>query len=90
MLNNLLHSPVSAGAYVYGIAPSIHAAASPGGRTVAPPQQWEVLLKDHLPASTGWDQYGQNLPQLAANNAEAGGGRRAACSVPAPRCSRVA
>jgi hypothetical protein len=40
---------------------------------VAAPQQWEVLLKDRLPAYISWAQYEHNLRQLAANTAQAGG-----------------
>ncbi len=57
-LSNLLHNPIYAGAYVYGRRPTDPRRRQPGrpssGRTVAPPQQWEVLIKDHLPAYIGW------------------------------------
>jgi DNA invertase Pin-like site-specific DNA recombinase len=76
-LSNLLHSPTYAGAYVYGRRPIDPRRRQPGrpatGRTVAGPEQWEVLLKDRLPAYISWTQYEQNLRQLAANTAQAGG-----------------
>jgi hypothetical protein len=80
-LSNLLRNPIYAGAYVYGRRPTDPRRRQPGrpstGRTVAPPQQWEVLIKDHLPAYIDWDQYERNLRQLAANTAQAGGVVRA-------------
>ena len=76
-LSNLLHNPTYAGAYVYGRRPTDPRRRQPGrpatGRTVASPEQWEVLLKDRLPAYISWAQYEQNLRQLAANTAQAGG-----------------
>jgi len=76
-LSNLLHNPTYAGAYVYGRRPTDPRRRQPGrpatGRTVAGPEQWEVLLKDRLPAYISWAQYEANLRQLAANTAQAGG-----------------
>ncbi|QVL48282.1 MAG: recombinase family protein [Thiocapsa sp.] len=84
-LSNLLHNPIYAGAYVYGRRPTDPRRRQPGrpstGRTVAPPQQWEVLIKDHLPAYIARDQYEHNLRQLAANTAQAGGVVRAGPSL---------
>jgi DNA invertase Pin-like site-specific DNA recombinase len=84
-LSNLLHNPIYAGAYVYGRRPTDPRRRQPGrpstGRTVAPPPQWEVLLKDHVPAYIDWEQYEQNLRQLAANTAQAGGVVRAGPSL---------
>lgn len=84
-LSNLLHNPIYAGAYVYGRRPTDPRRRQPGrpssGRTVAPQQQWEVLIKDHLPAYIGWDHYERNLRQLAANTAQAGGVVRAGPSL---------
>ena len=76
-LSNLLHNPTYAGAYVYGRRPTDARRRQPGrpatGRTVAGPEQWQVLLKDRLPAYISWTQYEANLRQLAANTAQAGG-----------------
>jgi hypothetical protein len=76
-LSNLLRNPIYAGAYVYGRRPVDPRRRQPGrpstGRTVAPPQQWEVLIKDHLPAYIDWDQYERNLRQLAGLVSIAGG-----------------
>lgn len=76
-LSNLLHHPIYAGAYVYGRRPTDPRRRQPGrpstGRIVAGPEQWEVLLKDRLPAYISWSQYEANLRQLDANTAQAGG-----------------
>lgn len=73
-LSNLLHNPIYAGAYVYGRRPTDPRKKRAGrpstGRTVAKPQEWEVLLKDHLPAYISWQQYERNLKQLNANTAQ--------------------
>jgi DNA invertase Pin-like site-specific DNA recombinase len=76
-LSNLLHNPTYAGAYVYGRRPTDPRRRQPGrpatGRTVADPEQWQVLLKDRLPAYISWARYEANQRQLAANTAQAGG-----------------
>ncbi len=73
-LSNLLHNPAYAGAYAYGRRPTDPRRKIPGrpstGRTVAPMDQWEVLLKDQWPAYLSWEQYEQNLRQLEANTAQ--------------------
>jgi DNA invertase Pin-like site-specific DNA recombinase len=84
-LGNLLHNPLYAGAYVYGRRPTDPRRRQPGrpstGRTVAGPEQWEVLLKDRLPAYIGWEQFERNLRQLAANTAQGGGVARGGASL---------
>ena len=93
-LSNLLHNPTYAGAYVYGRRPTDPRRRQPGrpatGRTVASPEQWGVLLQDRLPAYLSWTQYEQNLRQLAANTAQAGGVARQGPSLLAGRlvCGR--
>ena len=84
-LSNLLHNPTYAGAYVYGRRPTDPRRKQPGrpstGRTVAAALQWDVLLKDRLPAYISWSQYERNLRQLAANTAQAGGVVRQGASL---------
>lgn len=74
-LSNLLHNPTYAGAYVYGRRPIDPRRKQPGrpstGRTVAKPEQWEVLIKDRLPAYISWERYERNLRQLEANTVQA-------------------
>jgi DNA invertase Pin-like site-specific DNA recombinase len=74
-LSNLLHNPIYAGAYVYGRRPTDPRKKIPGrpstGRTVAEIEDWEVLIKDQLPAYITWSQYERNVRQLQANTAQA-------------------
>jgi DNA invertase Pin-like site-specific DNA recombinase len=73
-LSNLLHNPAYAGAYAYGRRPTDPRRKIPGrpstGRTVAPMEQWTVLLKDQWPAYLSWAHYEQNLRQLETNTAQ--------------------
>lgn len=79
-LSNILRHPIYAGAYAYGRRPTDPRRKVPGrpatGRTVAKPGQWEVLLKDHLPAYISWTQYERNLRQLDNNTVQALGSPR--------------
>ena len=79
-LSNLLHNPIYAGAYVYGRRPTDVRKKIPGrpstGRTVAAVGEWEVLIKDRLPAYISWEQYERNIAQLEANRAQAMGAVR--------------
>jgi DNA invertase Pin-like site-specific DNA recombinase len=76
-LLNLFHNPTYAGAYVYGRRPVDSRKKKPGrpatGRTVAKPEEWQVLLKDHIPAYITWEQYESNLRQLAKNASQSMG-----------------
>jgi hypothetical protein len=60
-LNQMLHNPNYAGAYAYGRRreePKAKAAGRHGrGQRWLPMSEWEVLLKDRLPAYIGWEQY---------------------------------
>lgn len=73
-LSNLLRNPTYTGAYVYGRRPIDPRRKKPGrastGRTVTVPEQWEVLIKDRLPAYITWEQYERNLQQLQSNTAQ--------------------
>ncbi len=70
-LSNMLRNPVYAGAYVYGRRPTDPKKKIPGksstGRTVAKPGEWEVMLRDRLPAYITWQQYERNLRQIESN-----------------------
>lgn len=76
-LSNLLRHPIYAGAYSYGRRPTDPRKKIPGrpstGRTVAPMEEWEVLIKDHFPAYISWTDYERNLRQLKANTAQSMG-----------------
>jgi len=79
-LSNILRHPIYAGAYAYGRRPTDPRRKVPGrpatGRTVAKPEQWEVLLKDRLPAYISWAQYERNVRQLDNNTVQALGTAR--------------
>jgi DNA invertase Pin-like site-specific DNA recombinase len=79
-LSNLLRHPIYAGAYCYGRRPTDPRRKKPGrpstGRTVAKTHEWEVLLKDRLPAYITWEQYERNVRQMETNTAQALGAVR--------------
>ena len=76
-LSNILRNPIYAGAYVYGRRPTDPKKKKPGrpstGKTVAKFGEWEVLLKDRLPAYITWDQFEKNSRQLEANTVQGTG-----------------
>ena len=72
-LQNLLKSPVYAGAYAYGRkqmdARKKKAEHPHSGLVVKPREEWLVLIKDHHPAYISWVRYEQHLSQLKSNRA---------------------
>jgi DNA invertase Pin-like site-specific DNA recombinase len=74
-LQNLLKNPIYAGAYAYGRRQVDPRKQQPGrpttGRLTRRPQDYQVLLQDHVPAYISWQQYEHNLARLAANRARA-------------------
>jgi len=82
-VQNILMSPIYAGAYVYGRR------SFKGGRkgrfVRANPSRnqddWEVLIKDRLPAYIGWERFEENQAQLLANQAQHGGTPRGGPSL---------
>ncbi|MEZ6126228.1 MAG: recombinase family protein [Planctomycetaceae bacterium] len=95
-VTGILHHPVYAGAYVYGrreINPSKMVSGQPGkGRRRAGPEDWDVLIRDHLPACISWDQWQQNQEKLRENasryarGSAARGGSLLASRVRCGRC----
>lgn len=79
-LSNTLHHPIYAGAYVYGRRPTDPQRKQPGrpstGRVSTTPEEWEVLIKDKLPAYIGWEQYERNQRQLRMNSSQGIGSPR--------------
>jgi DNA invertase Pin-like site-specific DNA recombinase len=73
-LGNMLHNPIYAGAYVYGRRPTDPRKKKPGrpstGRVSVSPGEWEVLIKDKLPAYISWEDYDRNQRQLQMNSSE--------------------
>ena len=70
---SMLHHPIYAGVYSYGRHPKDPRRKVPGrrstGRTSAPMETWDVLLKDHLPTYITWDHYIAIQERLAQNRA---------------------
>lgn len=64
-LQDMLHNPAYAGAYVYGRHP--HRAGA------GVPEHWTVLLKDRWPAYISWETYERNQEQVTANRTPAAG-----------------
>lgn len=73
-LTDLLKHPAYAGTYVYGRRPTDPRRKKPGrpstGRTVARPEQWQVLIKDHHPAYIDWARFERNGEQLRRNSVD--------------------
>src|SRR5271157_1712752 len=85
-LQGMLHHPIYAGAYVYGRRTSDPRKRIPGrrgtGRAWAAPEDWQVLLKDQLPAYITWEQYETNQRRLRDNSSKFGrGAPRNGCAV---------
>jgi DNA invertase Pin-like site-specific DNA recombinase len=77
-LHNMLHHPIYAGAYVYGrrkTDPRRRVAGKRGsGRMWAPPDEWEALIQDRLPAYITWEQYQANQEKMRENSTHFGSG----------------
>ena len=76
-LSNMLHNPIYAGAYVYGRRPTDPRKKKPGrpstGRVSVNPEEWEVLIKDKLPAYICWEEYDRKQRQLQMNSSQGTG-----------------
>jgi len=62
-----LHNPIYAGAYAHGRRPKCDKKPRSRKARWLPMDQWEVLIRDHLPAYITWDQYLKNRETLRAN-----------------------
>ncbi len=73
ILQDILKSPIYAGAYAYGrhqVDPRKKQPGNPfSGRVAREQQDWYVLLQDRFPAYISWEQYQRNLARLKANRA---------------------
>jgi DNA invertase Pin-like site-specific DNA recombinase len=76
-LTGILHHPVYAGAYVYGrreVNPSKMIAGQPSkGRRWGKPEDWDVLMRDRLPAYITWQRWQENQDKLKENSSRYGG-----------------
>jgi DNA invertase Pin-like site-specific DNA recombinase len=69
-LAQVLHHPLYAGAYAYGRRPETRKNRCRGprpSRQWLPMEQWQVLLRDHLPAYISWEQFLRNQERLTQN-----------------------
>ena len=70
-LSQVLRHPIYAGAYAHGRRPSDPKRTYSNGRRGAqnwlPMEQWQVLIKDHLPAYITWQRYLNNRERLKQN-----------------------
>jgi DNA invertase Pin-like site-specific DNA recombinase len=77
-LQGMLHHPIYAGAYVHGRRMTNPRKRVPGrrgsGRAWAAPEDWDVLLRDQLPAYITWEQYEANQRRLRDNSTKFGRG----------------
>ena len=77
-LLGILHHPMYAGAYVYGRRKSDPSRRVAGkrrsGRRWATPEEWEVLIRDALPAYITWQQWEKNQAKLRENSTKYGRG----------------
>jgi len=70
-IENILHNPIYAGAYVYGRTKSVVEYVNGVPRKYQkrlPIDEWEVLEKNHHPAYISWDEYLANINRLSMNN----------------------
>jgi DNA invertase Pin-like site-specific DNA recombinase len=69
-LQNVVHHPISAGAYRWGSRKIDPRKQQPGrpntGKTVNPPESCEVFIKDRFPASISWQRF-EAMQQRLAN-----------------------
>lgn len=70
-LCQLLHHPIYAGAYAYGRRPcdpkAKYKAEKNRGKRWKPMAEWQVLIRDRLPAYITWDRYLKNQERLRQN-----------------------
>ena len=69
----MLHHPIYAGAYAYGLhragTKNPATGRTEGGKWFVPPEEIRVLLRDRLPAYISWDRYLANQERLKQNRA---------------------
>jgi DNA invertase Pin-like site-specific DNA recombinase len=73
-LLDMLQHPLYAGAYVHGRRPVDPKRKKPGkrnsGQRLTPMEQWEILIRDRLPAYITWEQYLKNQQRIAENDTQ--------------------
>ncbi len=85
-LVQVLHNPIYAGAYAYGRRPldskRTYAAGTTHAQKWLPMEQWEVLIRDHVPAYISWEQFLRNQERLKQNQT-----RKDTCGTPRQGCA---
>lgn len=70
-LAQTLHHPMYAGAYAYGRRPETRKSRRAAGRAPTrqwlPMEQWQVLIRDHLPAYITWEHFLKNQERMKQN-----------------------
>jgi len=88
-INRILHHPIYAGAYVFGRSKTDPSRRVPGksksGRRLVKRDEWQVLLRDRLPAYITWAQWEKNQRRLLDNSTFFGAGPARGASVIAGR-----
>jgi DNA invertase Pin-like site-specific DNA recombinase len=76
---DMLRHPFYAGAYVHGRSQVDRTGRPEGklGRRSTRPEEWECLLRDHVPAYISWEQYEENRRLMTANDKGRGTNKRA-------------
>src|SRR5262249_46853296 len=74
----MLHHPMYAGAYVFGRRRRQHRRAAAAGQRepvlrTLPQAEWQVLLRDRLPAYITWERYQANRERLRQHRTGSGG-----------------
>lgn len=86
---HLLRHPIYAGAYVYGRSKCVTTSGSNGTRKTVQRRvdkdEWEVLIRDKVPAYITWDQWERNQEKLRENSTRFGCGVSRGASILAGR-----
>jgi DNA invertase Pin-like site-specific DNA recombinase len=71
MINDILHNPAYAGAFVYGRTRAVRSRVSfrLRGRRI-PQEEWKVIVKNQYPAYISWETYEEIIAILQDNRAE--------------------
>jgi hypothetical protein len=85
----VLRHPTYAGAYVYGRSKSVTTSDANGSRKTVQRRvaqdEWEVLIRDRLPAYITWEQWERNQQKLRENSTRFGCGASRGASILAGR-----
>lgn len=85
----VLRHPIYAGAYVYGRSKSVTTSGPDGSRKTVQrrvgQEEWQVLIRDKVPAYIPWEQWERNQQKLRENSTRFGCGRPRGASILAGR-----